>query len=120
MAWDIEGTDEFTVWYHALDDDFEVEAINEAVRRLASEGPGLGRPLVDRVHQSKYQNMKDLRPLARTLRILFIFDPRRTAILLLGGDKEGEWNAWYDRNVPRAEMIYETYQRELQEEGLLP
>jgi hypothetical protein len=59
---------------------------------------------------------------AMELRVLFCFDPRRTAILLLGGDKsEGSvWNAWYGTAVPEADRLYDIYLAELREEGLLP
>lgn len=119
MAWDVEVTDEFCDWYDSLEDEFQVDAVDEGVARLETDGPTLGRPLVDRVHQSGYHNMKELRPLGNSLRILFIFDPRRTAILLLGGDKEGEWDVWYDEHVPVADALYEQYLRELEEEGLI-
>lgn len=48
--------------------------------------------------------MKELRAAkGGALRVLFVFDPRRMAILLLGGDKSGEWNAWYGWAVPLAD-----------------
>ena len=56
--------------------------------------------------------MKELRPrgsAARNIRILFIFDPERRALLLLGGDKTGEWSVWYRRAIPEAERLYEEY-----------
>jgi hypothetical protein len=53
------------------------------------------------------------------LRCLFVFDPRRTAILLLGGDKTGQWATWYQEAIPAAEALYDTYLAELKEEGLL-
>lgn len=53
------------------------------------------------------------------LRVLFSFDPRRQAILLLGGDKSGEWNDWYAWAVPLADDPYDEYLRELGEEGLI-
>ena len=53
------------------------------------------------------------------LRVLFSFDPRRQAILLLGGDKSGEWNDWYAWAVPLADDLYDEYLRELGEEGLI-
>lgn len=53
------------------------------------------------------------------LRMLFAFDPRRTAILLLGGDKTNRWTAWYAEQIPRADMLYDTYLDELRNEGLL-
>ena len=53
------------------------------------------------------------------LRVLFVFDPRRTAILLIGGDKTGSWDRWYDRTVPIADDLYDEYLRELKNEGLI-
>jgi len=64
---------------------------------------------VDRVKGSKFHSMKELRPAGTTIRILFIFDPRRQAILLLGGDKVGSWKSWYDRKIPVAEQRYENW-----------
>ena len=86
MAWEVEYTDEFGAWWEGLTDG-EQEAITAAVAFLEERGPGLGRPLVDTVQGSRHPNMKELRPPAGNLRILFAFDPRRTAILLIGGDK---------------------------------
>lgn len=68
--------------------------------------------------------MKELRvPAARRgIRVLFCFDPRRTVILLLGGDKseDSAWNAWYTVAVPQADDLYDVYLNELRKEGLLP
>ena len=64
-------------------------------------------------------NLKELIPPASSIRILFAFDPRRDAILLLGGDKRGNWDDWYDEAVPYAEKIYEIHLRELRDEGLI-
>lgn len=64
--------------------------------------------------------MKELRAAkGGALRVLFSFDPRRQAILLLGGDKSGEWNDWYAWAVPLADELYDEYRRELGEEGLI-
>ena len=51
--------------------------------------------------------------------MLFAFDPRRQAILLVGGDKSGEWNDWYERAIPTADDLYDTYLDELRTEGLI-
>jgi hypothetical protein len=63
--------------------------------------------------------MKELRPLGTRIRILFAFDPRRTAILLIGGDKTGRWRQWYEEYIPIADALYEAHLRTLEEEGLL-
>ena len=65
--------------------------------------------------------MKELRVSREgALRVLFAFDPRRHAILLLGGDKTGEWTAWYRRAIREADDLYEAHLEELRREGLLP
>lgn len=94
MAWEIEVTGEFAAWYAGLDDE-DLRRVNVAVEALEEGGPGLGRPFVDTIQGSRHTNMKELRPRGGHLRILFAFDPRRTALLLIGGDKTREWSAWY-------------------------
>ena len=64
--------------------------------------------------------MKELRTAkGGALRLLFCFDPRRQAILLLGGDKTGAWNEWYEWAVPLADDLYDEYLHELEKEGLI-
>jgi hypothetical protein len=68
------------------------ESLADRVDLLAERGPDLGRRLVDRIHSSRHHHMKELRPAkGGALRVLFMFDPRRQVILLLGGDKSGDW-----------------------------
>jgi hypothetical protein len=50
--------------------------------------------------------------------VLFVFDPIRQVILLVGGDKSGKWREWYDWAIPRAEKLYEEHLRDLEEEDL--
>jgi hypothetical protein len=118
MAWEVEGTDEFADWYRALTT-AQQRAVEDAVERLITYGPALERPLVDTIATSRHANMKELRPRPGNLRIVFAFDPRRTAILLLGGDKTGRWQAWYEVAIPRADTLFDQYLEELKREGLL-
>lgn len=97
-------------------DENEQIAIDAAVEVLEERGPALGRPLVDTVHRSRHANMKELRPLGGDLRILFAFDLRRTAILLIGGDKSGRWNKWYAEMVPVADRLYDQHLADLPRE----
>jgi hypothetical protein len=90
--WEIRVTNELLAWINALDDRSKAQVVIDAIDRLAEAGPGLGRPLVDRLEGSRIHNLKELRPgsAGRTeIRILFAFDPWRSAILLIGGDKSG-------------------------------
>jgi hypothetical protein len=116
MTWEVEYTDQFGGWWDDLSET-EQEAITAAVNVLERRGPALGRPLVDTIKQSRHSNMKELIPPASDLRVLFAFDPRRAAILLIGGDKSGDWNAWYDRVVPVADDLFDEHLRELESEG---
>jgi len=84
----------------------DFELFTAALERLSGKGPALGRPLVDTVHRSRHPKMKELRPasLGRSeIRVLFAFDSRRTAVLLVAGDKRGAWDSWYRRNIPIAD-----------------
>lgn len=119
MEWEVEYTDEFERWWNSLSGD-DQEAIFAAVRVLGLRGPSQGRPLVDTIKQSRHKNMKELRPGAGgAIRILFAFDPRRYAILLIGGDKAGRWNDWYEEFIPKADDLYDEHLETLRKEGLL-
>jgi hypothetical protein len=108
MSWEVILLEEVEHWYFTLDDE-TMAAVTGAIDLLELEGPTLGRPTVDKVNGSKFHSMKELRPAGTSIRILFIFDPERQAILLLGGDKAGDWKRWYDKNIPLAEQRYENW-----------
>jgi hypothetical protein len=111
--WEIYQTDEVASWMEDLrrDDPRAAEKVEAAVDVLSEYGPTLGRPLVDTLTGSKIANLK-LRPRQTSIRVLFVFDPWRSAILLIAGDKAGQWKTWYDRAIPRAEELYEVYLKE--------
>lgn len=93
-------------------DPITANRVTEAIDHLAEAGPGLGRPMVDRVHGSHLHNLKELRPGSAgrsEIRLLFVFDPEREAVILVAGDKAGQWNRWYRENIPVAESRYEHY-----------
>lgn len=111
MAWDIRIWDEVESWLLQLDDP-TYNLVAAALTRPESEGPMLGRPTADRVHGSRHHNMKELRPGSAgrsEIRILFAFDPKRRAILLVAGDKAGRWRQWYDVNIPLADDRFEEW-----------
>lgn len=104
-VWEVEYTEEFRAWYEPLAED-DQDAVIGRVELLEQAGPSLGRPSVDNVHQSRHPNMKELRA-ERGLRVLFAFDPRRFAILLIGGDKSPDdpksatWNRCRSPTISR-------------------
>jgi hypothetical protein len=105
-------------WFLALckDNPLTADKVEEALDELAACGPQLGRPLVDRIHSGKIHNLKELRPRVpgnAEVRLLFVFDPKREAIVLIAGDKVGRWSAWYAAAIPLAEERYAAYQREV-------
>lgn len=118
MAWDIENTDEFTVWWQGLTEGEQI-AVDAAVTMLEEKGPALPRPYADTLKASKLTNLKELRIQygGNPYRILFAFDPRQTGILLLGG-KKGK-KGWYAKAIAQAEKIYADYLAELKKEGLI-
>ena len=113
--WDVYLVNEVRDWIDGLDSVTQARVV-QAIDLLAEVGPGLGRPLVDTIHGSSIANLKELRP--GPVRILFAFDPWRSSILLVAGDKTGLWNDWYRDAIPLAEQRYEQYLKErAQEEG---
>lgn len=119
MPWEVEFTDEFEEWWESLAFS-EQEDVRVAVDALEERGPQLGRPFADTLTGSRHTNMKELRPPEGNLRVLFAFDPRRMAILLIGGDKTGRWKEFYRQMIPVADELYDEHLRELRKEGELP
>src|SRR5687767_7502149 len=106
--WEVEYTDEFNTWFQSLDD-------NEQ-----NAGPALGRRHADTIKTSRYSNMKELRTqyAGKPYRTFFAFDPRRSAILLIGGCKVGDKD-FCKRMIPLADHLYEVYLTEIRKEGLI-
>ena len=98
-------------WLRQLDTD-SYEQVVAALEILAEFGSSSGRPMVDTIHGSRHKNMKELRPGSRgrsELRVLFAFDPRRQAIMLVAGDKSGDWSKWYTRNIRIADDLFDEH-----------
>jgi hypothetical protein len=120
VTYRLELVTEVREWLHQLRRTDRASAIlvGQAITALLDEGPSLGRPPVDRIKGSNLHNLKELRPGSAgttELRILFIFDPARNAVLLVAGDKAGQWTAWYRQAIPLAEARYATYLKEKEE-----
>lgn len=120
MQWDVLFTDTFGVWWDTLTAD-QQDAVTDRVELLQQQGPNLGRPTVDTIKGSSHGNMKELRASkGGDLRVLFIFDPVRRAVLLIGGNKTGQWEQWYREAIPAADALYDEYLQEIRKEGLIP
>jgi hypothetical protein len=116
-VWEVEYTDEFEDWWNDLTME-QQEALHERVMLLSERGPGLGRPVVEQIESSRHSKMKELRVSKEgALRVLFAFDPRRNAILLLGGDKTGAWDEWYEHAVPAADDLFDAHLDEFRRQG---
>lgn len=115
----VEYTEEFEAWWLALTER-EQNDVSHVVDMLAEQGPRLPYPYSSTVGQSRHGHMRELRVQSggRPIRVLYAFDPRRTAILLIAGHKTHS-SRFYDRFVPRADAIYDRYLSELRGEGLL-
>ena len=116
--WEIEYTDEFEFWWQTLTEQEQISLV-ASVELLEQMGPQLPRPHADTVKGSKHPNMKELRTQSqgKPLRTLFAFDPRRSAILLIGGDKTGK-TRFYEKMIPIADRLYDQHLKELKNEGL--
>jgi hypothetical protein len=119
MAWEVEYSDEFGAWWEGLTEG-EQEDIAPVVNVLAELGPSLRRPYSGTIEGSRHANMKELviQHAGRPYRVLYAFDPRRNAILLIGGDKSGN-SKWYEEYVPRADKIFDEHLEQLKKEGLI-
>lgn len=117
--WDVEYSDEFGRWWDDLTADEHV-SIAAVVGLLEEQGPSLPLPYSSGINGSRHSHMRELRiqHAGRPYRVLYAFDPRRTAILLIGGDKTG-YVRWYEDHVPRADRLYDEHIAELTKERLI-
>ncbi len=111
-----ERTDEFDEWWETLTRS-EKREVGFSIEILEEAGPNAGRPFVDSIKGSRHPNMKELR-VTRTIRVLFAFDPRRRAVLLIGGDKAGKTKRFYRQMTSRADKIYDAHLRRIRKETL--
>jgi hypothetical protein len=98
VRWDVRLLDEVETWLLGLDDR-SYDLVAAAIEKLKA---------------SRHHNMKELRPGSAgstEVRILFVFDPQRRAVLLVGGDKSGDWRGWYVRNIKVADDRYDGWLR---------
>jgi hypothetical protein len=119
MEWEVEHTDEFEVWWNALSEDEQME-ISASVEILMAKGPTLPFPHSSGIESSRHDHMRELRTQIKgnPYRTFYAFDPRRSVVLLIGGDKTGD-DRFYETFVPIADDLYDTHLTELAKEGLI-
>lgn len=117
MSWEVEYTEDFSKWWHNLNEE-ETISIDACIRLLEQLGPQLKFPYSSGIEGTKYTHMRELRiqHKGKPFRILYAFDPRRIAILLIGGSKEGN-DRWYRTFIPIAEKLYQQHLNTLKEEN---
>ena len=119
MSWEIEYTNEFELWWQTLREEQQDDIVS-VVQLLEEKGTQLPFPYSSDVKGSKNSNLRELRIQSggKPIRIFYAFDPRRVAILLIGGDKTGD-KRFYEKYIPIADRLYEEYLQEISREGLI-
>ena len=120
MRCEVEYTDEFGNWWERELDESAQDEVLAVVGLLEMEGPHLGFPHSSGIRTSKFTHMRELRVQHKgdPYRIFYAFNPVRKAILLIGGNKDGN-NRFYDQHVPLADALYEQHLAELKKEGVI-
>ena len=119
MAWEVEYTNEFGQWWQELSES-QQDSVAARVELLMEYGPNLLYPFSSNILRSRHGVMRELRVQSggRPIRVFYAFDPRRTSILLIGGDKTGN-DRFYQEYVPLADDLYDEHLNELRREGLI-
>jgi hypothetical protein len=116
--WPIDYTKEYEDWFSDQEEEDQI-AIAARVMLLSNIGPSLGRPYVDTIQGAKYPNLKELRVRHKNtvFRVLFVFNKKRTAWLLIGGDKKGKNEGdFYRKLVREAEALIGKYPEIMEEQ----
>lgn len=119
MTWEVEYTDEFADWWGTLTEG-EQEDVVSYVMRLEARGPNLPFPHSRGINGSRHDHMRELRVQSHgdPFRVFYAFDPRRSAILLIGGDKTGN-DRFYEEMIPVTDDLYDQHIASLKAEGLI-
>ncbi|MCH7981160.1 MAG: type II toxin-antitoxin system RelE/ParE family toxin [Proteobacteria bacterium] len=119
MSCEVEFTDEFETWWKDLSPEEQI-SVDACVGLLETKGVQLPFPYCSGIKESKHSHMRELRiqHQGKPYRVLYAFDPRRMAILLIGGCKAGD-DRWYDKFAPMADRLYDEHLEILRKEGEL-
>ena len=117
MAWEVDFTDESGDWWKELTED-EHDAIDRTVGLLRGRGPTLPYPYSSDVKGSRHGRIWELRIQhhGKPIRIVYVRDPRRVCMLLIGGDKKSD-NQFYERMPPSPNDLCDEHLETLLREG---
>jgi hypothetical protein len=117
LKWSVEGTAEFDEWWESLEEEAQ-DAVDVIIGMLEEVGPRVPYPYSSAIRGSRYGALRELRiqHRGRPLRVLYAFDPRRVAVLLLGDDKGGS-KRWYRKAVARADSVFDGHLEDLKGGG---
>ena len=115
MTWPVSFHNEFEAEFRGFDQDVQ-DGLLEAAKSVQSAGPKTGRPHVDTLDGSVHANMKELRFTAHggreVWRAAFAFDPGRSAIVLVAGEKQGRnQDLFYKRLIKIADARFDSHLR---------
>jgi hypothetical protein len=115
MMWEVETLDTFNKWWHTLTET-EQDDVTAVVELLGEKGPHLPFPYSSGIEGSKYPHMRELRIQSHgdPVRVFYAFDPRRVAVLLIGGIKTGKGKRFYKKYIPKADRLYEQHLESLE------
>ena len=119
MKWEVEFHKDFDPEFDALPEEVRTELLAHT-RLLEQFGPQLGRPRVDTLKGSSYANMKELRFDAAdgVWRVAFAFDPKRSAVLLIAGDKSGGGEKrFYRQLIAKADRRFDEHLSRMKKEA---
>jgi hypothetical protein len=116
MDWEVIFTDELGTWWDSLSLEEQL-SVDRVVGLLAGAGPSLSFPYCSGIAGSAFSSMRELRIQheGQPYRVLYIFDPKRRAVLLIGGNKIGD-DRWYEKHIAMADNIYRQYLKEIGED----
>lgn len=114
--WEIVYTQQVRRWLGTLSEKDRART-EAAIQQLRLDGPTADSKRAKLIRSSRHHNMKELRSVGGHIRVLFAFDRRQRAVLLVGGDKSGDWDGWYRRHVPLADRFYDNHLRSTGKEG---
>jgi hypothetical protein len=113
--WDVEATDAFEEWWRTLSEQ-EQDDVTAVVELLEERGPKLPFPYSSGIEGSRFSHMRELRIQSHgdPIRVFYAFDPRRVAVLLIGGIKTGKEKRFYKELIPKADKLYEEHLKSLE------